>query len=225
MRWLSEIRNDVRSKRVSSSLSGELCFYLGKFKDSRAHYENAVCLRDPVHRTFVPSPAHGQAWILSHFYNTLVCLGYADQARFRRDEAMAQARRHSPYTLASTLCVSWLGDWVIEGAQSPQTMLRSANEVLAISREQGFPLWLGFGNVMRGWWGLLKSQPDPRQKTPQISPIFKADTVRLQVSREKDRKLHLVDAGWAIRRSFSRTAAGKLAEGWRGETYPPQGER
>ena len=29
-------------------------------------------------------------------------------------------------------------------------MLQSANEVLAISREQGFPIWLGFGNVMRG---------------------------------------------------------------------------
>jgi tetratricopeptide (TPR) repeat protein len=151
MRWLSEIRNDVRSKRTSSSLSGNICFYLGKLKDSRAHYENAVCLRDPVHRAFVPSPAHGQAWILIHFYNTLVCLGYVDQARFRRDEAMAQARRRSPYTLASTLCLSWFGDWVIEGAQSPQTMLRSANEVLAISREQGFPFWLGVGNIMRGW--------------------------------------------------------------------------
>jgi hypothetical protein len=36
----------------------------------------------------------------------------------------------------------------------------------------------------------------PRQKQPPISPIFKADTVRLHVSREKDRKLRLVDAGW-----------------------------
>jgi class 3 adenylate cyclase/tetratricopeptide (TPR) repeat protein len=151
MRWLSEIRNDVRSKRTSSSLSGNICFYLGKFKESRTHYENAVCLRDPVHRAFVPSPAHGQAWILIHFYNTLVCLGYVDQARFQRDAAMAQARRRSPYTLASTLCLRWFGDWMIEGAQSPQTTLRSANEVLAISREQGFPFWLGIGNVMHGW--------------------------------------------------------------------------
>jgi hypothetical protein len=28
--------------------------------------------------------------------------------------------------------------------------------------------------------------PTPLQKTPQISPILKADTVRLHVSREKD---------------------------------------
>jgi class 3 adenylate cyclase/predicted ATPase len=150
MRWLSEIRKDVRSQRTSSSLSGNICFYLGKFKDSRAYYENAVSLKDPEHRTFVPSPAHGQAWILSHFYNTLLCLGYANQARLRRDEAMAQARPRSPYTLASTLCICWLGDWAIEGLQCPQTMLRSANEVMAISSEQGFPFWLGFGNIMRG---------------------------------------------------------------------------
>jgi hypothetical protein len=38
--------------------------------------------------------------------------------------------------------------------------------------------------------------PAPLQKTPQISPIFKADTVRLHVSREKDGKLRLVYAGW-----------------------------
>jgi hypothetical protein len=38
--------------------------------------------------------------------------------------------------------------------------------------------------------------PAPRQKLPEISPIFKADTVRLHVSREKDGKLRLVYAGW-----------------------------
>jgi hypothetical protein len=35
----------------------------------------------------------------------------------------------------------------------------------------------------------------PRQKLPEISPILKADTVRLHVSREKDGKWRL-DAGW-----------------------------
>ena len=38
--------------------------------------------------------------------------------------------------------------------------------------------------------------PAPRQNTPQISPIFQADTVRLHVSREKDGKFRLVCAGW-----------------------------
>ncbi len=38
--------------------------------------------------------------------------------------------------------------------------------------------------------------PAPRQKAPQISPIFISDKVTLRVSREKDGKLRLVYAGW-----------------------------
>ena len=65
--------------------------------------------------------------------------------------------------------------------------------------------------------------PAPRQKAPQISPIFISDKVTLHVSREKDGKLRLVYAGWDDAKVFSLTAAGKLAGGWKGETYPPQG--
>ena len=66
--------------------------------------------------------------------------------------------------------------------------------------------------------------PAPRQKLPEISPIFKADSVRLHVFAGKGQG----NCTWSmpdgtIRRSFSRTAAGKLAGGWEGETYPPQG--
>jgi len=39
-------------------------------------------------------------------------------------------------------------------------------------------------------------RPAPRKKLPEISPIFKTDTVRLHVSREKDGKFPLVYAGW-----------------------------
>jgi hypothetical protein len=35
------------------------------------------------------------------------------------------------------------------------------------------------------------TQPTPRQKLPKISPIFKADTVRPHVLREKDREIAL----------------------------------
>jgi hypothetical protein len=39
--------------------------------------------------------------------------------------------------------------------------------------------------------GPLLQSTTPRQKQPQISPIFKADTVRLHVSREKDKEIAL----------------------------------
>jgi hypothetical protein len=37
-------------------------------------------------------------------------------------------------------------------------------------------------------------RPDPTPKSPQISPLFKADAVTLAVSAQKDGKLRLVYA-------------------------------
>jgi predicted ATPase len=82
---------------------------------------------------------------------TLLCVGYLDQARLRRDEALAEARRLSPYNLVFALCQAWYGDWASEGVESAPTMLQSAEKVLALSAEQGFPLWSPVGNIMRGW--------------------------------------------------------------------------
>jgi len=78
-------------------------------------------------------------------------LGYVDQARQRRNEALAAACRHSPYSLAFALAQTWVADWAIEGAQSAARVLAWADEVLDISGEQGYPLWMGMGEVMRGW--------------------------------------------------------------------------
>jgi predicted ATPase len=53
--------------------------------------------------------------------------------------------------LAHALCDAWYVYWAIEGLKSARKTLRSAEEVLAISNEQGFPLWSAVGNIMRGW--------------------------------------------------------------------------
>jgi len=86
-----------------------------------------------------------------HLSRTLLCLGYVDQARLRRDEALAEAHRVSPFNLVFALCQAWYGDWAVEGMESAPTMLQSAEKVLAISAEQGFPIWSATGNIMRGW--------------------------------------------------------------------------
>ena len=67
--------------------------------------------------------------------------------------------------------------------------------------------------------------PAPRQKAPQISPIFKADTMRLHVSREKDKEIALVDAGWDDKKVVQPDGCGS-SEGWilppdRGSDDPP----
>jgi predicted ATPase len=152
MRRLGEVRNDVRWKHAGSVICGVVCTVLGKFVDARAHSENALSLWDPMFRAFAASPEDPYVMARLYLFRTLLCLGRIDQARMRRDEALAQARRLSPYNLAYALCLTWIGgNWAIEGVKTARTMLRAADEVLAISREQGFPLWFAFGNIIRGW--------------------------------------------------------------------------
>jgi predicted ATPase len=110
-----------------------------------------LSLWNPVYRDFWPLPDDLYVACLLDFYRTLLCLGYVDQARLRRDEALAEARRRSPFTLVFALCHSWFGDWGIEGVTSAQKMLRSAEEALTIAREHKFYLYLGVANIMRGW--------------------------------------------------------------------------
>ena len=119
--------------------------------DARAYLENALSLWDPTFRRFSASPDDPYVQILISLSRTLLYLGYVDQARLRRDEALAEARRLSPYNLVFALCQAWYGDWASEGLKSAPTMLQSAEKVLAISSEQGFPMWFGVGNIMRGW--------------------------------------------------------------------------
>ena len=81
----------------------------------------------------------------------LSCLGYLDQARLRRDEALSEARRLSPYTLAIALAFTSRSFWAIEGVKAVQTMLRSANELSAFSHLHGLPLVSTYADLIRGW--------------------------------------------------------------------------
>ena len=53
-------------------------------------------------------------------------------------------------------------------------------------------------------------ETNPRQKVPEISPIFTADNAKLHVSRETGNCAWFAPDG-TTRRSCSRTVAGKLA--------------
>ena len=69
----------------------------------------------------------------------------------RREEALAEARRLSPFNVAYAVYHARISYWAIGGVGSIPTMLRSADEILAISNEHGFALWSAFGKMIRGW--------------------------------------------------------------------------
>ena len=63
--------------------------------------------------------------------------------------------------------------------------------------------------------------PAPRQKLPEISPILKADTVRLHVSREKDKEIALIDAGWDDTKVVQPDGCGQARGGCERGILPP----
>jgi predicted ATPase len=152
IRQLGDTRNDVMWKCFGSMFSGNICCWLAKFNDARAYYENALSLWEPRYRPFAATPEDPYVGGLSHLSRTLLCLGYVDQARSRRDEALAKARQLSPYNLVFALVHAWCGiNWAIAGPKSAEAILQSADELLAICTEQGFPAWVPIGTIMRGW--------------------------------------------------------------------------
>ena len=62
--------------------------------------------------------------------------------------------------------------------------------------------------------------PAPRQKQPQISPIFISDKVTLHVSREKDGKWRLVYAGWHDAKVVQPDGCGQARRGVEGRNLP-----
>jgi class 3 adenylate cyclase/tetratricopeptide (TPR) repeat protein len=148
---LSETFDDGSWKAAGLATSAFVFFLRGKFAQARAYYESALSLWEPVYSPAVASPDDPHVASLIVLSRALLCLGYVDQARLRRDEALAESRRISPYNRIYALCDAWAGDWAIEGKNAVRSMLQSAEEALAVSREQSFPMFLGLGNIMRGW--------------------------------------------------------------------------
>jgi tetratricopeptide (TPR) repeat protein len=151
MHHLGETQNDLTWKFFGWYASGNILCWLGQFEDARTHCDNALSLWHPEYRAIAVTPDDAYVVCLMLLSRTLLCLGYVDQARLRREQALAEARRLSHLTLVSALSQAWLLDWAIEGVKAAQKMLRSADGVLAISNEQGFPVWLGIGRMLRGW--------------------------------------------------------------------------
>jgi tetratricopeptide (TPR) repeat protein len=138
-------------KCFGAQTSGNISFYLGKFTDVRAYHESVFSLWDPTYRACAPTAEDPHVGAMMHLSRTLVCLGHLDEARSRRDEAMAEAQSLSPFMQAFVRRQAWYGDWATEGAEAAERMLGSATEVVAVSSEHGFRDSLAIGNIMRGW--------------------------------------------------------------------------
>jgi class 3 adenylate cyclase/predicted ATPase len=124
---------------------------LGEFVAARALFERCHGLDDPDHRAVYANIAmadpHGQ--MLKLLALTLTCLGYLDQGRALLNEALREARqRGHAYTLAFVLSY---GAWAESATLLPHEAQRHADEAVALSTEQSFPILVAHGIVFQGW--------------------------------------------------------------------------
>src|SRR5262249_13781802 len=142
---LGETRQDQATVLLGHYIHGASCYFRGEFVRARALLDLCDGLRDPAARATCAAitVADPQAASLSHLALTLALLGHIDQGRARADEALSKARRlDHPFTVAfvlSKLCAVEAAAGLLQDAQ------RHAEELVALSSEHGFPLWLGVG--------------------------------------------------------------------------------
>jgi predicted ATPase len=132
-------------------MHGEILYWLGEFAQAREHCEAGIALYDPQQRRSYLLLYGNDPGVVCRLMGALALwhLGYPDQALTMSQEALAQARTLSyPYTLVFAhffhavlhhLC------WEVGAVQE------QVQEVLRLSEERGFVLFLACGTVLRGW--------------------------------------------------------------------------
>jgi class 3 adenylate cyclase/predicted ATPase len=144
---IGEVRNDVRVQLWGRLASGMIRTSLGEFVAARALLEQCHRLGDPAHRGARGGRVDPYAVMLGQLAVTLAFLGYVDQARSRLNEGLLEAGR---LRHAQTLAVVLVNASVIEATIRSPEMQRRAEELLALTAEHGFPLYLGHATVFRG---------------------------------------------------------------------------
>jgi len=131
---------------------GSTAFRLGKLDEARMHMERVLALPRPGQTAcdfpmgYGRDPAiHAKAalgWTLSY-------LGQPDLARTRSHEALAMGKE-SPDPFSLALCFLMAAE-VHQSLGEVQLTREYAEATVALSSEQGFPSYLGWGGVVLGW--------------------------------------------------------------------------
>lgn len=127
-------------------------FRLGRIGEARTHMEQVLVLHHPegyIHDFLLGYGRVPAIHALSALGWILWYLGFPDQSRQRNEEALALARKCAdPFSLA--LCLLFAAELHLYRRES-QLAREYADAAIALSSEQGFPLYLAWGTILRGW--------------------------------------------------------------------------
>ena len=133
-------------------------FYLRHVTRAHAHLAEALALYDPEqHRVHAFRYGQDTGIACRGFDAWALCLlGYPDQAIKIMDEALRLAERQAhPFSLAFAFHFESI---VHQFCRDPQLTEERAEAEIALSKEQGFPLFVAGGTAFKGWALVAKGE-------------------------------------------------------------------
>jgi predicted ATPase len=148
---LAQAADDSGLLLLAHSASGNILLFMGDYPRARQHLEAVMVLYDPERHHELTSLAGGDVRVnhpLSTLGWTLWSLGYPDQALKLCNEAVVIGSRTSHY--AEAFALAYYTD-LLSFQREARATQEKAERLIALSSEQGFPLWLAIGTTLRGW--------------------------------------------------------------------------
>jgi class 3 adenylate cyclase/predicted ATPase len=155
---LAQRADDPALAVIAHYTLGATWLWLGALPAAHQHLEEGIARYTPDQRR-APVFRLGQDPGVVCQVNTALTLwflGYPTQALARVHEALALAHELShPYSLAYARCVAAL---VSQYRRDVLAVYEHAEAAIALSTEQGFPLWAAWGTSLRGWALAMQGQ-------------------------------------------------------------------
>ena len=155
---LAQQAHDPTLAVIAHYALGTTWFLLGALPAARPHLEAGIARYTPDQRRALVFRMGQDPGVVCQLYAamTLWLLGYPEQALARLHEALALAHELShPYSLAYARSMA---AFVSQMRRDVPAVHEQAEAAIALSTEQGFPLWAAQGTSLRGWVLAMQGQ-------------------------------------------------------------------
>jgi tetratricopeptide (TPR) repeat protein len=142
---------DPLARHVAHSTLGARAFYRGEFSRAMYHCQNAMQIYAPAHHFVLMRDYGYEGAIYSHSYVAcILCFtGFPDRALVVVNEALRLSESvGDPYSKATSLCFAAC---IARERREPQRAMMLAGELIKLSTEHQFVMWLGIAHCLRGW--------------------------------------------------------------------------
>jgi predicted ATPase len=148
---LAQRQHDTALLQEAHWALGMTLFGLGELKPACTHLEQSSIFYTPQSLSFQASRDAAGTQIACLFYMgwVLWALGYPDKALESSDAALSLAHELShPFTLAFAF---WAMSQLNQFRREVQATLKQTEAMIALSNEQGFPVWVDYGTPLCAW--------------------------------------------------------------------------